>query len=146
MYLLVLPIVKVAAVARTDVVAVTPNTPVREAAEIMLKKGVGSVVVVDPANPKRPLGIVGERDLLKAYVMGLSPDTPVSQVMAKLLVTVDAEAHVGEALLLMKANNVRRVIVTKGGELYGVLALRDIAYNIPLLKEIVEYFKSSAKS
>jgi len=35
---------------------------------------------------------------------------------------------------------VRRLVVTKGGELYGVVALRDIVYNIPLLKILADYF------
>ncbi|MEZ0319429.1 MAG: hypothetical protein ABWK05_05490 [Pyrobaculum sp.] len=65
------------------------------------------------------------------------------QIVARLLVLIDAEAHVGEALLLMKTNNVRKVLVTRRGELYGVLALRNVAFN---MKEIVVYFKSSAKS
>lgn len=28
----------------------------------------------------------------------------------------------------------------KGGELYGVVALRDILFNIPALKAVVDYF------
>jgi len=134
--------VKVVAVARTNVVTCTPNTPLREVVELMVERGVGSVVVVDPANPRRPVGIVGERDVLRALALGVDLSTPVSQVMSKLLVAVDAEAHVGEAVLAMREHNVRRVVVLKGGELYGVVALRDIVYNIPLLKEVVEYFQA----
>ncbi|MEM0485011.1 MAG: CBS domain-containing protein [Pyrobaculum sp.] len=54
--------------------------------------------------------------------------------------TIDTDAHVAEALLLMREANVRRLVVTKGGELYGVIALKDIVYNIPLLKIIADYF------
>ncbi|AET34039.1 CBS domain-containing protein [Pyrobaculum ferrireducens] len=131
---------KVAAVARTNVVTCFPTTPIREVAELILAKNIGSVVVVDPANPTKPVGIVGERDLLKAYVAGMDPSTPVREIMSKLIITVDADAHIGEALLLMKEANVRRLVVTKGGELYGVVALRDIVYNIPLLKILADYF------
>ncbi len=106
----------------------------------MVKKGVGSVIVVDPANPTKPVGIVGERDVLRAYVLGVDPNTTASQVMNKLIATVDAEAHVAEALMVMKENNIRRVVVVKGGELYGVVALRDILFNVPTLRDIVEYF------
>ncbi|MGB9704512.1 MAG: CBS domain-containing protein [Pyrobaculum sp.] len=86
------------------------------------------------------MGIVGERDLLKAYVAGVDPSTPVREIMSKLVITVGADAHIGEALLLMKEANVRRLVVTKGGELYGVVALRDVVYNIPLLKILADYF------
>jgi len=134
--------VKVAAVAKTNVVTCTPSTPLREVVELMVERGVGSVIVVDPANPKRPVGIVGERDVLRALALGADLSIPASQVMSKLLVTVDAEAHVGEAVLAMREHNVRRVIVLKGGELYGVVALRDIVYNIPLLREVLEYFQA----
>jgi len=120
---------KISAVARTNVVTCSPDTPIREVAEIMIKKNIGSVIVVDPAKPTGPIGIVGERD-----VAGLDPSTPASEIMSKLLVTIDADAHVAEALLLMREANVRRLVVTKGGELYGVIALKDIVYDIPLLK------------
>ncbi|AAL63397.1 conserved protein with 2 CBS domains [Pyrobaculum aerophilum str. IM2] len=125
---------KISAVARTNVVTCSPDTPIREVAEIMIKKNIGSVIVVDPAKPTGPIGIVGERDVVKAFAAGLDPSTPASEIMSKLLVTIDADAHVAEALLLMREANVRRLVVTKGGELYGVIALKDIVYDIPLLK------------
>ncbi|MEM4742791.1 MAG: CBS domain-containing protein, partial [Pyrobaculum sp.] len=132
--------VKVASVAKTNVVTCTPGASLREAVELMLSRGVGSVVVVDPSDPSRPVGIVGERDVLKAILMGVDLQTPVSEVMNKILITVDVDVHVAEALLAMRENNVRRVIVTKEGKLYGVVALRDLVYNVPLLKIIADYF------
>jgi CBS domain-containing protein len=131
--------VKVAAVARTSVVTCLPTTPIREVAELILARNIGSVVV-DPANPSKPVGIVGERNLLKAYVAWVDPSTPVREIISKLVITVGADAHIGEALLLMKEANVRRLVVTKGGELYGVVALKDVVYNIPLLKILADYF------
>ncbi|MFN3805000.1 MAG: cyclic nucleotide-binding/CBS domain-containing protein [Pyrobaculum sp.] len=131
---------KVASVARRDVVTCFPNTPLHEVAEVMVRKGVGSVVVVNPTSPTKPLGIIGERDVLRAYVLGVDPNTPASQVMNKLVATVDAEAHVAEVVMAMKENNIRRVVVIRGGELYGVVALRDILFNIPALKAVVDYF------
>ncbi|MCU7788479.1 CBS domain-containing protein [Pyrobaculum sp. 3827-6] len=130
---------KVAAVAGTNVVTCLPTTPIGEVAELILARNIGSVVV-DPANPSKPVGIVGERDLLKAYVAGVDPSTPVREIMSKLIITVGADAHIGEALLLMKEANVRRLVVTKSGELYGVAALRDVVYNIPLLKILADHF------
>lgn len=136
---------KVSGVARRAVVTCTPDTPLRDAVELMITKGVGCVVVVDPTDPQKPVGIVGERDALKAYLMGVDPSTPVAEVMNKILITIDADAHVAEALQTMKENNVRRVIVTKEGKLYGVVALRDLVYNIPLLKIIADYFSQPTK-
>ncbi|MFN7105197.1 MAG: CBS domain-containing protein [Pyrobaculum sp.] len=45
-----------------------PNTSLGEVAEMLVSRGVGSIVVVDPTRPTRPLGIIGERDVLRAYV------------------------------------------------------------------------------
>ncbi|MEM0485010.1 MAG: hypothetical protein QW434_09990 [Pyrobaculum sp.] len=45
----------------------------------MIKKNIGSVIVVDPAKPTRPLGIVGERDVVRAFATGLDPSTPASE-------------------------------------------------------------------
>ena len=45
-----------------DVVSVTPDTPVRKIAALLVNKGIGAVPVVDSSGA--PIGIVGEGDLI----------------------------------------------------------------------------------
>lgn len=49
---------------KTDVVTVTPETPVREAAEIMQHRHVGDVVVVqEKGGKKKAVGMLTDRDI-----------------------------------------------------------------------------------
>ena len=46
----------------TPVITVTPETTLEQAAALMLEKKIGSLVVVDPASPTQPVGMVTETD------------------------------------------------------------------------------------
>src|SRR5260370_9513398 len=46
-----------------DVVSVTPDTPVRKIASLLVKHGIGAVPVID--NGGAPIGIVSEGDLIR---------------------------------------------------------------------------------
>ena len=49
---------------KSNPVTVKPKTSVREAAEIMKKRGIGNCIVVD----NKPVGIITESDILKKVV------------------------------------------------------------------------------
>jgi CBS domain-containing protein len=55
-------------VMKTRVVAVTPSTPFRDVAELMLRHGIGAVPVVDDAG--RLAGLISEADLLSKEAYG----------------------------------------------------------------------------
>ena len=46
-----------------DVVSVTPDTPVRKIASLLVKHGIGAVPVIDSSGA--PIGIVSEGDLIR---------------------------------------------------------------------------------
>lgn len=54
------------------------------------------------------------------------PDVSVGEVMTAPLITVDDKDNVGKVQSLMRQGNVRRIIVTKGGMLEGIIAMRDL--------------------
>jgi CBS domain-containing protein len=54
------------------------------------------------------------------------PEVSVGEVMTTPLITVDDRDNVGKVQNLMRQGNVRRVIVTKGGMLEGIIAMRDL--------------------
>ncbi len=73
---------------------------VKEAADIMLKSNIGSVLV---ERKGRSVGIVTERDVVKKIVAaGLPPEgTKLRDVMSSPLVAIDCNASIGEAVQLM---------------------------------------------
>mgnify|MGYP002174057276 FL=1 len=57
----------VAALIRRAPVVAAPHHSLREAADHMVRHGVGRLVVVDPSATREPLGILTRSDILKAH-------------------------------------------------------------------------------
>ncbi|ACB39363.1 putative signal-transduction protein with CBS domains [Pyrobaculum neutrophilum V24Sta] len=125
-------------IARKPPVTVAQTASIREAAKLMAEARVGLVVVVDPGDPGRILGVVSERDVIRAVASGLDLSRPVRDVMSSPVVAVDAEEPVQNAARAMRNHNVRHVVVTRGGRLYGVISIRDLIAEQDVLKSLVE--------
>ena len=50
----------------------------------------------------------------------------VKDIMAKKIVTVESTVNVGDAIKLMAERNIGSVVVTRGGEMVGILTERDV--------------------
>jgi CBS domain-containing protein len=107
---------------------VTPDQPVSRAAEIMRDYDVGAVPVVDgPALRLR--GVITDRDIaVRCTAAGHAPTCTVADHMTVApLDTVRSDADVHEVMEVMKDARVRRVMVTEGERLAGVIAQADLA-------------------
>jgi CBS domain-containing protein len=108
------------------VLATTRSASISEAAAAMRRYQVGALLVMDDdAVPSKPVGIVTDRDLaLHGFA---SESTMVGSAMTPVVATVrhDADAH--EALELMRAHGVRRLVVTGDrGDVCGILSIDDV--------------------
>jgi len=84
---------------------------------------VGSVVVVDGP---RPVGIVTERDVLRACADHAIDRLKVGEVMSEPVDTIEAGVEPSAALARMRERGYRHMPVVRGAELVGVLSLRDL--------------------
>ncbi|MFB6091428.1 MAG: CBS domain-containing protein [Haloquadratum sp.] len=111
--------------ARSDVVTATPDTPVRELASAMDDENVGSIVVVDG---ETPVGIVTDRDLtVRVLGSGGDPDEQTADdVMSDDLRMVDKDAGFYETANIMSENGVRRLPVSDGESLVGIITADDL--------------------
>jgi len=117
---------KVRDLIRKPPVTVPPTATLLEAAETLTNHGVGAVVVVDPSSPDKPLGILSERDIVKAISAKMPLSTPVEAFMSTDLVTVEAEEPLSRAADLMWMYNIRHLVVVERGKLVGVISVRDL--------------------
>jgi CBS domain-containing protein len=107
-------------------VAVSPSTPVRDAARMMVEEDVGPLPVVESDHL---VGIVTDRDLV-ARVLAEDRDpgsTTVGEVASPGVVTVAADEDLDRALRLMALHRVRRIPVVDGTRLVGIVAQADVA-------------------
>jgi len=104
---------------------VGPRHTLREAAALMHERSVGSAVVLDPDAPGP--GLLTERDLLAAIGRGLDPDVErVADHLTSELVFAAPEWSLERAACEMVRGGFRHLLVVDGGEIVGVLSMRDI--------------------
>ena len=103
---------------RRKFVTAAPGTTVREASELMVKKQVGAVLIVEG---ERLLGIFSERDaVFRVIARGLDPAvTPLAQVMTPDPKTIKPNNTFGYAMTLMHENGFRHLPVIDNGKPVG---------------------------
>ena len=107
------------------VLTVNPGHTLREAAKSMADRGVGAAVVVDPEQPGP--GIITERDILLCIGGGQSADSEkVADHLSSNLVFAAPDWSLERAAEAMVRGRFRHLVVVDGGELVGVLSIRDI--------------------
>jgi CBS domain-containing protein len=107
-----------------EYVGVSESDTVLGAVRLMREEGTGCVVVL---RGSEPVGIMTETDVLELIDEERDPaETEVSSVMSDPVVSVDAERELPDAAGTMSREDIRRLLVTNGAELVGVLSERDV--------------------
>jgi CBS domain-containing protein len=107
------------------VLTVGPGHSLRDAARLMAGRRVGAAVVMDPESPGP--GIITERDLLESMGRGQDPDSErVAEHLTSDIVFAAPDWSLEEAAVAMVRGGFRHLVVTDGGEVAGLLSMRDI--------------------
>jgi CBS domain-containing protein len=142
-----------------DVISVTPQTSIEDAARIMLRTHISGLPVLDEGG--KLVGIVSESDFLRRSEIGTGRKRPawlqfligpgraaadfvhergrkVEDVMTENPVTVDEEAPLEDLVRLMEKKGIKRLPVMSGNQLTGIVtrsnllqAVASIAHEIP---------------
>ena len=111
---------------------VTPDTPVREAAQLMRSEDTGALPVVEGGNSSRPIGLITDRDLAIRVVAEGNIDARVRDAMTQNAHTARETDDLDTVLQLMAREQVRRVpIVDARGDLVGIIAQADVVLQAP---------------
>jgi CBS domain-containing protein len=107
------------------VLTVGPGHTLREAAEAMCQRNVGAAVVLDPDAPGP--GLITERDILTAIGSGRDPDeVVVADHLSSNLTFATPDWSLEQAAATMVRGGFRHLVVADGGELVGIVSMRDI--------------------
>jgi CBS domain-containing protein len=114
-------------VMTTDVFTCHAGDGVAECARTMRDRNIGFLPVLD--HHRRVVGVVTDRDLvLRALAEGREPDTPVSAVMTRDVVSCWPLDDLETAEACMAGGRKSRlVVVDEQGRCAGVISLSDIA-------------------
>lgn len=138
-------LLRVRDIMSTTVATVTPATPVAEVAELLIRRQLKALPVVEG---ERVVGIITGGDLLQRAGMGLRlslqrrlpPEALMDQwqqlaaqgksardIMTTPVVTVSTETRVGEAARLMVDRHLKRLpVVDRQGNLVGIVSRLDV--------------------
>ncbi|MEZ0318545.1 MAG: CBS domain-containing protein [Pyrobaculum sp.] len=117
-------------------VTAPPEVTIRQVAALMAEKRVGLVVL---AKEGQVVGVVSERDVVRAVGEGVDLDKPAVEIATRQVVTIDADAPVSEAAATFRRHGIRHLVVLEGGRLYGVLSIRDLVRDKELLRSLAEF-------
>ena len=133
-----------------DVVTVPPHEKITDAFELMQRRGIRHLPVIEDGELK---GLVTDRDIRLALIP--SPlSTPeervyhlgalerVDEIMATDLITVEPSTTIEEAAKLMAKHKIGAVLVVRRGTLVGILTETDI---LGVFIEMLETIQSSAR-
>ena len=106
-----------------ELLRAAPDESIAEAAQHMVARGVGAVLIMDG---DRLEGILTERDILKAVAVGLSDSVRVRDWMTRNPETIEASDSTGHAAALMIHGGFRHLPVLDGGAVVGIVSIRDL--------------------
>jgi CBS domain-containing protein len=107
------------------VLTVGPSHTLRECARLMADRNVGAAVVLDPegAGP----GIITERDVLRSVAAGEdSTGEMVGDHLTEDAILATPDWSLERAAEAMMEGGFRHLLVVDGGDLCGILSVRDI--------------------
>ena len=133
---------KVEDVMVMEVVTISENASVKEAAGIMNQFEIGSIIAVRKG---KAIGIVTERDLLKRVIAeGMdAKKTRVKDIMSSPLVVIAPGAELEEALRLMFEKKIKKLVVVDQKRLIGLVSLTDIASCQPAIIKLLKTFAAA---
>jgi CBS domain-containing protein len=107
-----------------EVVTADEETTVASIAKVMGEKRIGSVIVT---SNEEPFGIFTERDLLTTFlVKGKSLLAKVGKEASSPLIKASAGTSVHKAAAIMVLKKIRRLPITLGDKLVGIITARDL--------------------
>lgn len=123
---------------RRKPIVINEGATVKEAVDIMAKENIGLVVIVNSKG--NPVGVISERDVIKALARGKDLNAKVTEVgTTGKLITVKPNDSIYKVAVLMNDNGIRHVLVVNDeGKLQGVISIRDIISEQRVVSRLAE--------
>ncbi len=138
---------KASDVMQTEVLTVTPETPVEEAVRVMAQRHISGLPVVDETGAA--VGILSEGDLLRRVELGTetrlsgwraliagpareagnyarSHARRVGEVMTAPIISVTPDTDLADVVALMESRRIKRIPVLENGRIAGIVTRADL--------------------
>ncbi len=110
---------------KREIKGISPEASLREAAQQMRDRSVGSLLV---GEGEEKIGIISEGDLVRlGMAAGLDPDkSRVVSIMSSPIISIDIEKTAKDANDLMADKGIRHLVVTDREKIVGIISIRDL--------------------
>jgi CBS domain-containing protein len=110
------------------VFTIGPDATLADVVDRLVEHNCGSLVVCHPDDPRKMLGIVTERDILRACAATRLrlEEQIVGDRMSRNVVTAGLDQPVEDAMGLMTTNRIRHLPIVEAGELVGLISIGDV--------------------
>ncbi len=109
---------------RKKPITIESSGTIYDVIKIMAVEDIGFIVVTEKG---QMIGVLSERDVIKALADGKDLNIPVGQFCKRDIITLKADATLEEAAAAMGKHRIRHVVVVDDqGKLVGVVSVRDI--------------------
>lgn len=108
------------------IVSLDPGSSVEDAIQLMHKKKISAVMVMDK---DKPVGIFTERDVVRSYIKKNGRkfrQIPLKDVMTKKLIVAGENDNLGDIMAIMVEKNIRHLPVLDDGKIVNMLSIRDV--------------------
>jgi CBS domain-containing protein len=108
-----------------SVVTIGPDANIGEAIRVLVERNIGALVV---ENDGRILGILTERDLLRAAAEDLSrlADARVADLMTRSVITGTGDAEIDAVMHVMSERRIRHLPIVEDGRIAGMISIGDV--------------------
>ena len=95
---------------------------------LMKKRKVGSIIIINEDEQNYPIGIITERDIVRRVISDNKDPkyTKANEIMSKPLITIETNTFVYNVCVKMVKNKIRRMPVVKDKTLSGIVTITDI--------------------
>ena len=107
------------------VITIQPDRTVQEAVGLLAQHNIGAMVVTEKDG--HPVGVISERDIVRALVRGEDVLTKtVDQVMTKTVISALPQDDIQSVMQTMTDKRFRHLPVVEEGELSGIVSIGDV--------------------
>ena len=106
-----------------NLLSVDPGETITEVSQRMVERNLGAVLLLDGG---RLVGILTERDVMRAVARGVPGDAIVAEYMTKDPETIEPDDTTQHAAVLMIHGGFRHLPVVERDVVVGILSIRDL--------------------
>lgn len=112
-------------VMRSPPVTALLSDSIATVAEKMISNNIGAIIIMSGG---ATAGIVTERDIVEKVVRARKDPTKIhtEDIMSSVLISIESDKSLTDALKMMRDKKIRRLAVTKKGKLIGIVTERRL--------------------